>query len=139
MSYLIDTCVISELVAKRPNARVVAWVDGVDESLLNLSGITIGEIRKGVEKLPPSKRKTLLERWLNDDLLARFGRRILPLDTEAILTWGRLVGSLEAQGKRMAAIDSLIAATALHHQRTLVTRNENDFRHAGVTILNPWT
>jgi tRNA(fMet)-specific endonuclease VapC len=100
--------------------------------------ITIGEIRKGVEKLPDSKRKTLIRSWLEDQLLIRFDGRIVPIDTDLILTWGQLVGMLEATGKQMAAIDSLIAATALHGRFTLVTRNVEDFKNAGVMILNPW-
>jgi tRNA(fMet)-specific endonuclease VapC len=138
MSYLLDTCVISELVAKRPEPKVINWIDSIADTRLYLSVITIGEIRKGVEKLPDSKRKTLIRSWLEDQLLIRFDGRIVPIDTDLILTWGQLVGMLEATGKQMAAIDSLIATTALHGRFTLVTRNVEDFKNAGVMILNPW-
>jgi predicted nucleic acid-binding protein len=139
MNYLLDTCVISELVAKQPNPQVIAWVDRIEETRLYLSVITIGEIRKGIEKLPDSRRRTTLREWLADQLLVRFGERILPLDLQALLEWGRLTATLEAKGKPMAAIDSLIAASALARGLALVTRNEADFKHAGVTIINPWT
>lgn len=139
MNYLLDTCVISELVKKQPNPKVVNWIDSVAESSLFLSVITIGEIQKGVEKLPPSNRKTSLRRWLNEQLPARFANRIVSIDTELMLVWGRLVARLDQQGNPMPAIDSLIAATALHSNFTLVTRNEEDFKHAGVLIFNPWT
>ncbi len=87
MNYLLDTCVISELVRKQPDPKVVNWIDGVAESSLFLSVITIGEIQKGVEKLPPSKRKTSLRQWLNEQLSVRFANRIVSIDTEVMLAW----------------------------------------------------
>jgi toxin FitB len=138
MKYLLDTCVISELVAKKTNPKVINWIDSIDPDSAYLSVITIGEIRKGIEKLPDSRRKTTLHSWLIEELLARFSGRILPIDTEVVLMWGQLIGSLESDGKKMAAIDSLIAATALYNHCSLVTRNETDFKHTGIAIINPW-
>lgn len=138
MNFLLDTCVISELVARQPSQAVVTWVDSVEEERLHLSVVTIGEIQKGIAKLPSSPRKAALEHWLNDDLLVRFGKRIVPIDTATMLRWGQLTGGLELSGKTMSAIDSLVAAIALQGDFTLVTRNEDDFRHSGVLILNPW-
>jgi predicted nucleic acid-binding protein len=138
LNYLLDTCVISELVTKEPNPQVVAWIDGVEEMHLYLSVITIGEIRKGIEKLHNTQRKEALQAWLTDELLVRFSGRIAPLDTGVMLKWGELVGGLERAGKVMPAIDSLIAATALYGDFHLVTRNEDDFRHADVSVINPW-
>ncbi len=138
MNYLLDTCVISELVARQPSQTVVAWVDSIEEERLHLSVVTIGEIQKGITKLPTSPRKAALEDWLKDDLLVRFGNRIVPIDTMAMLRWGQLTGTLESSGKTMSAMDSLVAAIALHGDFTLVTRNEDDFRHSGVPVVNPW-
>lgn len=138
MKYLLDTNVISELVAKKPNPRVVQWIDGLDPNSVYLSVITIGELRKGIEKLPNSQRKQTLRDWLNDDLLIRFSGRILILDIDVMLMWGVLTGQLERTGKPLSAIDSLIAALALHHTCSLVTRNEDDFKNTGVPIINPW-
>src|ERR671925_376249 len=138
MKYLLDTNVISELVAKQPNKRVVQWIDDLDPSSVYLSVITIGELRKGIEKLPDSQRKEVLSTWLTDDLLGRFDGRILSLDVDVMLAWGTLMGQLERTGRPLAAIDSLIAALALYHSCSLVTRNEDDFKDAGVTIINPW-
>jgi toxin FitB len=139
MSHLLDTNVISELVAKRPDPQVVEWIDSLDPSRVYLSVIRIAELRKGIEKLPDSKRKKALRDWLSNDLLPRFSGRILGLDVEVMLTWGELVGRLEKEGKPLAAIDSLIAALALHHRCALVTRNEQHFKKAGISVINPWT
>ena len=138
MKVLLDTCVISELVTKKPNPGVIDFVDSLDADNVFLSVITIGEITKGIEKLPNSRRKTNLRTWLQDDLLVRFYDNIIPLDTDIITSWGELTAHLELQGKPMPAIDSLIAATALAGKMTLVTRNVSDFNAAGVEILNPW-
>jgi predicted nucleic acid-binding protein len=138
MKYLLDTCVISELVTKTPNPNVVAFVDSLETDGVFLSVITIGEIVKGIEKLPASKRKQELRTWLQEDLLARFDAKILSLDTGVMLEWGKLIARVEAAGKPMPAIDSLIAATVLTHEMILVTRNVSDFDAAGIEIVNPW-
>lgn len=138
MKAILDTCVISEFIAKQPNPKVVEFLDSLDTDDAYLSVITIGEIIKGIEKLPASRRKTELSDWLQDDLLARFQGKILPLDTDVIVEWGMLVARTELAGKAMPAIDSLIAATALANKMILVTRNASDFEAAGIKIINPW-
>jgi len=138
VSYLLDTCVISEFVAAQPTEKVVDWLAGLDPETVYLSAITLGEIQKGIEKLPASKRKEALRTWLKDDLLVRFHGRVLPLETGEMLTWGTLVGKLEAKGKPMPLIDSLIAATALHHDLVVVTRDQDDFAPSGARLFNPW-
>lgn len=138
MSYLLDTCVISELKAKRPAPEVVSWIDSLDPESVYLSVVTIGEIRKGIEKVRDPARKEVLDGWLRDELLIRFQDRLAPLDLETLLEWGALTGRLENQGTPMPAIDCLIAATALRHRFVLVTRNEDDFSRSGVKLFNPW-
>jgi len=138
MRYLLDTCVISELVTRQPDPGVVQWVDRVDEEKLFLSSITIGEIKKGIEKLVASDRRRVLAEWLEDELLVRFKDKVLPIDTAVVLVWGKLVADLEKQGKPMSAIDSLLAATALQGGLTLVTRDEGGFAHCGAAVVNPW-
>jgi tRNA(fMet)-specific endonuclease VapC len=138
MSYLLDTCVISELAASQPNEKVVNWLADLDPDKVYLSVVTLGEIQKGIEKLPPSKKKEALRAWLKDDLLIRFRGRLLPLETGEMLTWGGLISRIEAKGTPMPLIDSLIAATALHHDLVLVTRDEDDFAPSGAHIVNPW-
>jgi toxin FitB len=139
MTYLLDTCVISELVAKRPDPRVTRWIDSVDPESVYLSVVTIAEIRKGIEKIRESARKEALERWLHEDLLIRFRDHLSVLDTKVLLEWGTLTGRMEIQGTPMPAMDSLIAATALSHDLVLATRNERDFLNAGIKLFNPWT
>jgi tRNA(fMet)-specific endonuclease VapC len=138
VKYLLDTCVISELVSKKPNSKVVEFVDTLDNDDVYLSVITIGEITKGIEKLPRSKRKQELHIWLKEDLLVRFSGKIIPIDNDVITEWGSLTARLELVGKLIPAIDSLIAATALTYTLALVTRNVNDFEGSGVEIVNPW-
>lgn len=138
MKALLDTCVISELVSKKPNPKVVGYVDLLDPEDVFLSVITIGEIVKGIEKLPKSRRKTDLQSWLKEDLLVRFEGNVVALDTDILIAWGALTARLESVGKAMPAIDSLIAASALAKKMTLVTRNVGDFEGATVEIVNPW-
>jgi len=139
MIYLLDTCVISELIKVNSCSNVVNWIDSKDEERLFLSVITIGEIEKGITKLEDSKRKTRIEKWLMEKLLMRFKDRIIPLDINILLKWGQMTADLEKKGKKMSSIDSLIAATALEKDLTLVTRNVRDFENSGVEIINPWT
>lgn len=138
MNYLLDTNVISELIAKRPVKNVVEWLDRLDPNTVYLSVITIGEIWKGIEKLTPSKRREAVREWLEKDLLLRFRGRILEITAEVMLVWGELTGRLEKEGRPITAIDSLIAAIALEGDYNLVTRNEHDFQHTGVKLINPW-
>jgi tRNA(fMet)-specific endonuclease VapC len=113
MNYVLDTNVISELISKQPHKKVVEWLDRLDPNAIYLSVITIGEIRRGIEKLPPSKRRDTVREWLEADLLIRFQGRILEITTEVMLVWGELTGRLEKEGRPIKAIDSLIAAIAL--------------------------
>ena len=139
MNYLLDTNVISELIKKQPHPQVVAWLDKQDPARVYLNVITIGEIRKGIERLAPSAQKESLQAWLHTDLLVRFAGRLLELTTGVMLRWGELTGRLETEGIVLSAMDSLIAASALHGNCSLVTRNEDDFRGTGLVIINPWT
>ena len=134
MKALLDTCVISELVSKKPNPKVVGYVDLLDPEDVFLSVITIGEIVKGIEKLPKSRRKTDLQSWLKEDLLVRFEGNVVALDTDILIAWGALTARLESVGKAMPAIDSLIAASALAKKMTLVTRNVGDFEGPPVSL-----
>ena len=138
MNYLFDINVLSELTAKNPNASVVAWVENIDQENIFLSVVAIGELKKGIEKLPGSRKKKDLISWLENDLLVRFGERIIPLDLPVMLVWGTMVAELEKAGTPLPAIDSLLAASASQRGLTLVTRNTKDFEPAGIPFINPW-
>lgn len=138
MSYLLDTCVISELISRQPDASIVRWIDDAEETSLHLSVITVGEINRGIQRLPDSARKQQLRLWLNGPLLTRFASRILPLDAATMITWGEVLADLESRGRSLPAMDSLILATARHHSLTVVTRNVKDFVDTGADVLNPW-
>ena len=135
MSYLIDTNVISDLVRPKPDAAVLDWFADTPDDALFLSVLTLEEIRKGVEKPPETQRREKLRLWLEHDLRDWFGPRILPIGPDVADRWGRL---LAQTGRPVPAIDRLLAATALHHDLRLVTRNTKDFDYTGLEVINPW-
>lgn len=136
MTYLLDTNVVSELQRARPANAVLSWLEHVPYQSIYLSVLTHGELRQGVERLTEGERKEQLRCWLENDVPAWFGNRFLPITTAIADRWGRLV----AESRRpLPTVDALLAATALHHDLRLVTRNESDFRFPGLTVLNPWT
>jgi len=137
VKYLLDTCVISELVKPTPNRKVVDWINELPSEALFLCVITIGEVRKRLTKLPDSKKKERLTLWL-DTLLIEYRERILSIDLKVCDNGGILQGNAEKAGTRMSTIDSLIAATTYTHNLTLATRNENDFAPSNIPIINPW-
>jgi toxin FitB len=136
--YLLDTNCISEMVRPHPDPKVMEWIEAADENLLYLSVLTLGEIRKGIAALVQSTRRTRLEVWLEMELQTRFSGRILSIDVAVADRWGVLSAQAKRSGKALSAIDGLLAATVLHHNLTLVSRNANDFAATGATILNPW-
>ncbi|MHB8057444.1 MAG: PIN domain-containing protein [Desulfuromonadaceae bacterium] len=138
MKYLLDTCMISELVKKEPNPAVVSWLDEQDEQKLFLSVLNLGELQKGISKLPDGTKKDELQAWVALDLVERFTGRILELDLETALCWGRLQGEAEQAGEKLRVMDSLIAATAAAHGLIVVTRNVRDIERCGVKVFNPW-
>jgi predicted nucleic acid-binding protein len=137
--FLLDTNCISELIRSEPDPLVLQWVAEIDERLLFLSVLTIGEIRKGIAGLVPGKKKIKLESWLELELKIRFNNRILPVDAEVAERWGMLAARSKANGKPLAVVDGLLAATAWYHQLAIVTRNAADFSNTDVTIVVPWS
>ena len=134
MSFLVDTCALSELIKPKPALRISGWFDAAPPETLFVSVLTLGEIRKGVERLGDGRRRDRITVWLETALPDWFEDRVLPVDVGVADEWGRLVARLP----RVPAIDGLIAATALRHRLTVVTRNEADFADTGVPLLNPW-
>ena len=137
--FLLDTNVVSELIRPKPEPKVAAWMEATEESLFRLSVLTLGEIRKGIDSLPDRPRRAALESWLNHDLLIRFAHRILDVDQDVADRWGRLAATAAATKQSLPVIDGLLAATAIHHNLTLVTRNAKDVAVTGVPVINLWT
>lgn len=137
MSYLINTNVVSEIVKTKPDKKVINWFNSIPNEGLFLSVLTLGEIRKGIEKINDEKKQNRLRLWLEYDLPAWFNERILPINLPVVDRWGRLQAKIN---RPIPAIDSLIAATALHHDLCLVTRNVIDFDYLpALEIVNPWS
>jgi len=136
--FVLDTNCISALVKVKPNPLVVQWIEETDERLLYLSVLTLGEIRKDTAVLPAGKHKAKLESWLELELKTRFNDRILPIDEEVAEHWGVLSAHAKAIGKPLAVIDGLLAATALHYNLAIVTRNAANFAETNVSIVCPW-
>lgn len=135
MSYLLDTNVLSELARNRPDSAVVSWLDQVPDDGLYISVLTLGEIRKGVEQVADAVRKEKLRVWLEHTLPDWFEDRVLPVDLGVAEHWGRIVAEVN---RPVPAIDSLLAATALHHNLRMVTRNVVDFQFSGLEVVSPW-
>jgi predicted nucleic acid-binding protein len=136
--FLLDTNCISEPLRARPDPRVLAWLQTANENQLFLSVLTIGEIRRGIALLPQGQRRTRFETWLDLELRPRFAERLLPVSHVIADRWGLLDAEMRLKGRTVAAIDGLLAATALHHGLTVVSRNVADFSQAPVPLLNPW-
>jgi predicted nucleic acid-binding protein len=123
--FLLDTCLISELVKKEPNPRVTQWLDEQAEQTLFLSILTLGELQKGISKLADGDRKEQLQGWVD-------------LDRQTALVWGRVLGEAEQRGEKLPVMDSLIAATAIAHGFVVVTRNVRDMERCRAKVFNPW-
>ena len=136
--FLLDTNVLAELIKPGPDCNVLRWVEEADETLLFLSVLTLGEIRSGIARLSRSACRGRLETWLQVDLRARFQDRILPIGEDIADRWGTISGAAATRGRPVPVIDGLLAATALSHNLTLVTRNASDFAGIDVAVLNPW-
>ena len=134
--YLADTDLVSEPRQQRPNPRVLQWLRDHDHELF-LSAITVGEIKKGVELYPDSRKKMELTAWF-DGLLEDFEDCVLPFTQTEALAWGTLYAKAQKAGRKPPGLDSLNAAIALHHGFTLVARNDTDYAGTGVKVVNPW-
>lgn len=138
MSYILDTCVISELRKKvPPNAK--RWFEDKDQNLFHISVVTVAEILDGIERLPESKKKMDLEDWFYGEVQARFNDRILPIDGHVAREWAFLNASLQKKGITVSVQDLYIAASARAHGFALITINVKDFQEMDIPVINPWS
>lgn len=135
MSYLLDTNVLSELRRKTPNPAVSAWFATRPATSLYLSVLTLGELRKGIDGVKDAARRLALSDWLQTEMSVFFMGRVLSIDEQVADRWGQLVA---AARRPLPAVDSLLAATALVHGLSMVTRNAKDFEGLGLEVINPW-
>ncbi len=135
MSYLVNTNILSELAKEKPNQSVIKWFKFIPDDEIYMSALTLGEIRKGIETIKDLRKKEKLRIWLEHELPDWFGDNILPINKSISDRWGRLLAEIN---RSLPAIDSLIAATALHYDFALVTRNTKDFDYPALEIINPW-
>jgi toxin FitB len=136
--FLLDTNVPSELVRSQPEPKVKTWVAAQELDTLFISAVSFGELRKGIILRSPGKRRAELEAWIETDLSMLFSERILSVTRSIAERWGVLEGQRQLAGRPLNVPDGMIAATALEHGLTLVTRNGKDFDGLGVEIFNPW-
>ena len=137
MKWLLDTNVLSELRKPDCDANVRKLITGIRPDDFALSVIVLGELSKGAQLLKSGKRRRELEQWI-DATHTSFAKRIVFIDTHVALAWASIAAGLQKKGRIMSMADGLIAATALHHGMTLVTRNVKDFKSCGVKLFNPW-
>lgn len=138
MAFLLDTNVVSETIKPKPEPRVVDWLETQMPADLFLAAQTIGELVRGARKVKEVARRERFESWIEQDLAQQFEGRVLPFDGPTAALWGRLMGDGDRTGRTPAAADAQIAAVAIHHQLTLITRNVKDFEHFDLKLLNPW-
>lgn len=138
MNFLLDTNVLSEPLRPEPDRLVIEWLDSVDEDRLFVSVILFAELSRGIKLLAAGRKRERLENWLELELTERFNERIFDIDRDIALIWGDVMATTRAAGLALAPMDGFLAATCLHHDLVLVTRNEKDFAGTGVRLLNPW-
>ena len=140
MKYLVDTCVLSELAKSKPNSNVVKWLKSHSEgNLFFVSVVTLGEIKEGIETLPnEDPRREKLRMWFEERILGAYEESIIDFDRQVALKWGEIKGKTNRMGRTRPDLDAQIAATAVVHNMTVLTRNISDMEYTGAEVENPF-
>jgi len=138
MNYLFGTCIISEVIRPRPSPAVLAWLERIPNERIYLSVLTLGELQKGILKVTDVRKARRLQTWFDNEIRERFKDHLLAVDADVAQEWGRLCAEAERGGHPRPIMDAFLAATAIVHHLTLVTRNTNDFAFTRVSLFNPW-
>jgi predicted nucleic acid-binding protein len=138
MTYLLDTCIIADLLSPDPDPKLLAWVDSQPEEMMFISVVTLAELKQAIESCESSKTRVRMNDWLMNDLVVRFSGRISEITTEATLKWGELSARIHTQGGIINPIDSLTLAIALIYNHTIVTSNTSIFVESEIRLLNPY-
>lgn len=137
-AWLLDTNVLSEIRKRKPQRKVVAFVAGQPLDLLYVSTVTLAEIRFGIELVTDVNRRAELNAWLTHQVRPLFAQRVLDVTEDVLFKWRLLVAQGRKSGHTFSQPDLFIAATALHHGLTVVSRDTREYERAGVPVLNPW-
>lgn len=136
--YILDTNILSETFRPDGNENVLRWLKRCSPEDLYLTAFTIGEIRMGAERLPDGKKRAALENWLENIVLPSFAGRVLAFDAVAAHAWARISANDKRTGRPRPTIDAMIAALAVAHGMSLVTRNVRDFEDLDIRLINPF-
>jgi predicted nucleic acid-binding protein len=138
MPWLLDTNILSEIRRPKPEPKVLAFIAARPLGELYISAVTLAELRFGIGRLDAGERRDELSNWLTHTVRPMFNQRVLPVTEDILFRWRVLMEEGRKAGHTYSQPDLLIAATALHHDFTVVTRDRDDFDKAGVTVINPW-
>jgi predicted nucleic acid-binding protein len=139
VNVLLDTNVVSEWTKQQPDPGVVRWLATLDEDRAHLSVITLGELREGIDRMPPGRRREQLDAWLRAELPDRFAGRVVDIDISVAQRWGAIRAAGRRASRSLPVVDAFLAATALEHGYAIVTRNVADFAGVVPDLINPWT
>ncbi len=138
MTYLLDTCILADLISESPDPNLVAWLDTQPEEMIYISVVTLAELKQSIESIESNKARTRMNEWLMNDLLVRFANRISEITASATLKWGELSAWVHSKGQTISPIDSLNLAIALFYNHTFVTHNTFQFDGTDVRLLDPF-
>ena len=138
MTYMLDTCIVADLLSPSPDIKLAHWLDAQPEETIFISVVTIAELKQTIDQVNSAKIRSEMNNWLMNDLLVRFKDRISEIDVNVSLRWGEISSKVKSLGRAMNPVDSLNLGIALLHDHVLVTRHTSQFEGTGVRLVNPY-